>query len=198
MVAVEHVAALIEMIGGRPLAVLAPAVGSGDEIVVDEVLVVVGTRVTAYHAVATVVDDGIDHLRIAFHFWVSAVVVNPQTVADGPVAGAVGDGSEAPRVDALRDDAVLPSDIVSVFDVNIIPPSPRDGAMVENHVFGIVHGECLCVFSHVDGSSHTDIPEDDVLTVAYEHSVAIDGDALSRSSLSEHGDIVVFVNGYHL
>ena len=197
-VGIHQVAALVKVVGGGPLAVAAAALRPGNVVVVDEVLVVVGRRVAAHHAVAAVVDHGVHHLGVALHLGIAALVVGPKAVADGPVARAVGDGPEALRVYSLGDDAVLPGDVVGILDVNIVPSAPRNGAMVEDYVLRTVHGERAAGACHTDGAAHADVLEDDVGAVADEHAVAVDGDAVARSGLSEHGDVAVPVDGDHL
>ena len=96
------VARAVEVVGGRPVVeILLRTVGTGNEVVVHHVLIVVGSRVSADDAHAIVIHHIIIILQVALHLRVAALVVGPQAVVDGPVACAVGDGAEALRLDAL-------------------------------------------------------------------------------------------------
>ena len=119
------VAFAVEVVGGRPVVeILIRPVGTSNEVVVHHVLIVIGCRVTTDDAHRIVVDHIIIILNVALHLRIAAFVVGPQTMVDGPVAGAVGDGAEALRLYAFGDDAMLPSDVVGIGDVDVVPRSP--------------------------------------------------------------------------
>ena len=124
-VAIIVVAFAVEVVGRRPVVeILIRPVGTCYEVVVHHVLIVIGCRVTTDDAHRIVVDHIIIILNVALHLRIAAFVVGPQTMVDGPVAGAVGDGAETLRLYAFGDDAMLPSDVVGIGDVDVVPWSP--------------------------------------------------------------------------
>ena len=61
--------------------------------------------------------------------------------------------------------------------------------MVEDDVITVVEGERTLTLVDALSTSHADVADDDVLAVRGDDAAAIDGDALSGSSLSGNGDI---------
>ena len=101
-IAVEVVSHAVHVVSLRPLVeVLGRTVWTGNEVVIHQVLIVVGSRVTAYHTTGIVIDDVVVVLDVALHLRVAALVVSPEAVVNGPVACPVGNGTEALRLYAL-------------------------------------------------------------------------------------------------
>ena len=124
-IAVVVVACTVEVVGLCPVVeVLVRTFGTSDEVVVDDILIVVGCGVSADDTHAVVIYHIIIILHVALHLRVAALVVCPKTMVDGPVASAVGDGAETLRLYAFGDDAMLPSDVIGIGDVDVVPRSP--------------------------------------------------------------------------
>ena len=189
-VAVEIVAAAVEMIGSRPVVeIFGRTVRACDEVVVYHVLIVVGRRVSADDAHAVVVHHVVVVLQEALHLRVTALVVGPQTMVYGPVARAVSDGAEALGLDALTVDAILPGDVVGILDVHVVPRTPRHGTVVHDEVLASVERQGAFAAVHAFAAAHTDVAYDDILGIRGNHATAVDGDTLARSRLSGDGDI---------
>lgn len=63
--------------------------------------------------------------------------------------------------------------------------------MVEDDVITVVEGECTLLLVDALSTSHANVADDDILAVRGDDAAAIDGDALSGSSLSGNGDIAL-------
>lgn len=191
-VVVGIVAGAVQVVSLCPLVeilVRRAAARARDEVVVHHVLVVVGRRVASHDADAIVVHHVVIVLQVALHLRVSALVVGPQAVRYGPVARSVGNGPKPLRLYSLTDDAVLVSYVVRVLDVNVVPPSPRNGAVVEYYVVAVVHGQRAFVFRHAYAAPHPDVPHYHVRAVRHYHASAVDGYPLSRRGLPGYGQV---------
>ena len=93
---------------------------------------------SANDAHPVVVDNVVVVLQVALHLGVSALVVCPQAVVNGPVASTVSDRAKSLGFNTFGNNAMLPRDIVGINDVHVVPRSPRDTAMVHNDVFAVV------------------------------------------------------------
>lgn len=120
-VEIDEVALLIGVIGFGELSDEGVGgVGAFDEVVADEVGVVVCGGVAADVAVdAPVVDDVVDVLDMAFAFGVSALVVNPEIVAEGEEV-AFAETAEALGNDAFADDGVLDGGVVVSVGLDVV------------------------------------------------------------------------------
>ena len=138
---------------------------------------------------AVVIHHIIVILHVALHLRVATFVVSPQTMVDGPIASTVGDGTESLRFDAFRIDAVLPCNIVGIFDVYVVPRSPRYRTVIHDEILTFVECQRTLAAVHALASSHTDVSYDDILGLRCDDTSAIDGDALAWSRLSSNGDV---------
>ena len=144
---------------------------------------------SAHHAIRVIIHHIIIILHVALHLRIATLVVGPQTVVDGPVACAVGDGSEALGLYALGVDAALPGDVVGILDMHVVPWSPRHGAVVHDEVLASVERQRTLAAVHALAATHADIADDDVLGIRGNDTPAVDGDTLAGSRLSGYGDV---------
>ena len=143
----------------------------------------------ADNAHAVIVHHIVVILHVALHLGVAALVVSPQAVMNRPVSCSVSNRAKALRLDALRIDAILPRDVVSIFDVHIVPRSPRHRTVVHDKVLAFVQCERTLAAVHALAASHADISHNDVLGLRGDDAPAVNGDSLSGCSLSRNGDI---------
>ena len=110
-------------------------------------------------------------------------------MADSPVTCAVGKRAETLRFYAFGYDAVLPSNVIGILDVHVIPWSPRHIAVIHNNILTVVQGQSA--FAAVDAltASHAYVSHDDVLAFGGNDTSAVDGNAFARCSLSGDGDV---------
>ena len=95
-VAVEIVTVTVEMVGFSPVVeILLRTFRSCNEVIIHDVLVVVGSRVAANDSHSVIIYYIIIVLQVTLHLRVAALVVSPKTVVNGPVACAVCDGTES-------------------------------------------------------------------------------------------------------
>ena len=140
-------------------------------------------------SVAIVVYYIIIILYTTLHLWVTTLIVCPKTMSHSPVCGAIGYSTKTLRVNTLANDTVLPCYVSSIFDMHIIPTSPRNRAMVKNHLVAVVKSKRTFRTIHCDASSHTDIANDNIRATCCYYTATIKGDTLSRSSLTSDGNI---------
>src|SRR5262249_44707393 len=123
---------------GKVITALA---GTGNKVVVDEVLVPNGARVPAnVAALAVVVDHIVDVLQVALALGIPRVVVRPEVAGECDVTRAVDDASSPLAIDGLFDQAVLNGDVrrlrfAGVFgDADAVVTRPADADMIEDDV----------------------------------------------------------------
>ena len=146
-------------------------------------------RMSTNDSVAIVVYYIIIILYTTLHLWVTTLIVCPKTMSHSPVCGAIGYSTKTLRVNTLANDTVLPCYVSSIFDMHIIPTSPRNRAMVKNHLVAVVKSKRTFRTIHCDASSHTDIANDNIRATCCYYTATIKGDTLSRSSLTSDGNI---------
>ncbi len=137
-----------------------------------------------------IIHDIIDILDFAFRLGIAALVVDPEVVRVGDVRHGIGERTEALRINAFADDAVLKRDVVAALrEAEAIPASPFNTAMVENHVAaaGKIHG----TFSLVAGNAfaETQVAHDDIFLSAERNGASVKRDTLARRRIAEDGNV---------
>ena len=194
-IAVEVVPGAVHVIRFGPLVkILGRSVRTGNEVIVHQVLIVVGSRMSAHHAIRVVIYHIVVILDIALHLRVAALVVLPQTVVNSPVAGSIGNGPEALRFYTFGDYAVLPRDVVGIGNVYIVPRSPRHTAMVHDDIVAFVKRKRTLLGIDTRTATHTEVADNDIRALRSYHTSAIDSDTLARSCLPGNGDIAGYGN----
>ena len=100
------------------------------------------------------------------------------------------------RHQALTDYRVHQGDIlrrcafVVPVDAEVLVLSPREGAVVEDHVLTVGHTSAVLVFCAHSTHAETHVAHDDIVSTAETHAVAIDGDTLARRRLSSYVEIL--------
>ena len=180
------------MVGFCPLVeilVRRAAIRTSNEIIIYHILIMMSRRMTTNDSVAIVVYHIIIILYTTLHLWVTTLIVCPKTMSHSPVCGTIGYSTKTLRVNTLANDTVLPCYVSSIFDMHIIPTSPRNRAMVKNHLVAVVKSKRTFRTIHCYTSSHTDIANDNIRATSCYYTATIKGDTLSRSSLTSDCNI---------
>ena len=167
-----------------------------------EVRLDVGIRLPlriATHVVGSilpVVDDVVGILVHALHLKVTSGIVDHQDAVERNVLGL---HQSACRVShqSLPHDAVHQRDVlrrrtlVIPVDTEVLVLSPCKRTMVEYHVAPVGHASTVLVLGAYGSHPEAHVADDDIVGTRERHAVAIDGDALSRSRLSGHIEVVL-------
>lgn len=180
------------MVGGSVLAGEA-VIGrrAFDEIISDDVELMIGGGMSANQtADAPIADDVVDVLNRAFGLGIAALIVDPKIVRVSDVGRGIGERTEALRVNAFADDAVLESDVVAALrDAETIPASPFDAAMVKNHVAAAGKIDGTFSFVAFNAFAETQITNDDVARTAEGNGTSVKNNAVAGRRLAENGDV---------
>ncbi len=98
------------------------------------------------------------------------------------------------RQQSLTDDAVLQRYVAQVtlvvgVDGERLVETPRERAVVEDHVRAVGHARAVLSAGAVVAHPDAQVTADDVARAGEAHAVAIDGDALTRCRLSGHVEV---------
>ena len=147
-------------------------------------------------AVLPVVDNVVDVLSLTLDLVVTGGVVDVQVTVEGDVVSL---HQTACRVvqQSLADDTVLQGDVVGAHALAVgvdgerLVLSPGKGAVVEDHVLTVGDTGTVLVLGSYPTHTETHMAHDDVAGTRERHAVAIDGDALARSRLTGHIEVVL-------
>ena len=144
---------------------------------------------TAYDTHTVVVHHVVVVLHVTLHLWVAALVVSPETMMNGPVTSAVGDTAEALGLNTLAVYTILPRDVVGILDMNIVPRTPRHGAVVHNKILALIKRKRTLAAVDTLAPTHSYIAHYHIFGFGGNNATAVNGDTLTGGRLSGNGDI---------
>src|ERR1035437_6373057 len=191
---IREIIFLKNVVGRRELAdEVRIRIRSGDEIIADGIQKMIRPGVSAHETADTpVADHVVNLLNRSLRLWIAALVVDPKIVRVGDVRHGIGERTEALRVNALADDAVLKRDVVAALrDAETIPAAPLDAAMIKNHVTAV--GKINGTFSLValNAFAETQITHDDIALAAEGNGASVQHDAVAGRGLAGERDAAV-------
>ena len=147
---------------------------SGNEIVIDYILKMVGSRMSAYQPVASpVINHVVDDFDTGFGLRVTALIIHPQAMMNGEVCRVFEQCAEHLRINTFANQTVLNCNIIAFLDMQIIPAPPLYRYMVENNIVSIVGSKRTGTASHIHTPTQLDIPDNNIIASGHGNTVAI-------------------------
>src|SRR5437764_11442831 len=140
---------------------------------------------------APVVHHIVDVLNGAFSLGISALIVQPEIVAEGNICDRIHKRAKALRVYRLANDAVLECEVMAARShPEAVPPAPFNRDMVEDHICAA--GDVDRAFAPVSPDALAKAQETDnhVARTAERNRLAIKGNAVAWRRLAGNCDVI--------